>query len=1023
MKYLFRECGETNRLRRLFQVSLGAIFSVACLLNLGTTVANADETLKIDFDWQIAPLLAARCLDCHNASDTEGGLNLTSHKTALTGGDSGEVLTPGDLDGSLLWDYVSTDEMPPKKPLTAAEKALLKTWIQQGAKWGTDPIDPFRYTSDARAGYDWWSLQPLKRPDPPKVENIPRIENGIDAFVRQKLADNGLKPSPEADRRVLIRRLTFDLLGLPPTPKEVDAFVADDSPDAYEQLVDRLLVSPHYGERWARHWLDVIRYGESQGFERDKLRENFWAYRDWVVNSLNDDMPYDEFVRLQLAGDILRPGDPAAIVATGFLVAGAYDEVGQKQQSAAMRAIVRQDELEDIAGTVGQTFLGLTVNCARCHDHKFDPVTTKEYYRLTAALAGVSHGEREFAQERFHRDYQARVAAAQAAVKQVAQRQEELVAPIRERILAKRESGELAITPPEPIAEWRFDGNLDDSLGELHGQAHGGAEVKQGRLLLNGKQAFVETPPLGRDLTAKTLEAWVTVGDLEQKGGGVLSVQSLDGVRFDAIVFGEQQSRHWMAGSNVFQRTAPFNGPAETARKNQLVHVAIVYSEDGQITGYRNGRPYGKPYQKPGPIRFSAGDAQVLFGLRHAPASGNRIFHGTIDRARLYDRALTAAEIAASVGIEYLGIDEAEILAQADEPTRRRLKELAFEETNLRNRLKRLTSNKTYTNVPKQAEVTHVLRRGNTTQPGEVVAAGGIAAVPGGSAEFGLEPNAPEGERRRKLAEWITNPTNPLFARIIANRIWHYHFGLGLVETPNDFGFNGGRPSHPELIDYLATELIAKGWSLKQLHRMIVLSATYRQASQPNDAALEIDRDNRLLWRKSPTRLEAEAVRDAVLSVSGQLNALVGGPGYQDFHTYMRNAQIYEMRDPIGASFNRRSLYRTWARSGRNRFLDAFDCPDPSTKTPARAVTTTPLQALSMMNNSFVQRMSQHFAERIMADCGDDPAAQIRGAIRIAYGRPAEEDEVQLGAAFVNTHGLPAYCRVLFNTNEFLYVD
>ncbi len=322
-------------------------------------------------------------------------MDLSGAKSAFAGGDSGVAVVAGQPGESLLWERVSQNEMPPKKPLSDEDKQVLKGWISAGAKWQTDPIDPFRYTSESRAGYDWWSLKPIQRPPLPEVADETWERNSIDRFVLAGLEARGLKPSPRADKRDLIRRVSFDLLGLPPEPEEVAAFLADHSPDAYSRLVDGFLKSPHYGERWGRHWLDIVRFGESQGFERDKLRPNSWPYRDWIIAALNDDMPYDEFVRRQLAGDVIDPDDPRATIATGFLVAAPWDEVGQTQQSAAMKAVVRQDELEDLIGVTAQTFLGLTVNCARCHDHKFDPVTQADYYRLAAVFAGVKHGDRE----------------------------------------------------------------------------------------------------------------------------------------------------------------------------------------------------------------------------------------------------------------------------------------------------------------------------------------------------------------------------------------------------------------------------------------------------------------------------------------------------------------------------------------------------------------------------------------------------------------------------------------------------
>src|SRR5487761_1149773 len=381
-----------------------AILAVALLCDVAaaTEVPADDDEVQQFFDQGIAPLLARHCLGCHNPSDKKGGLDLTRREGLLEGGDSGPAVVPGKVEESLLWQRVSAGEMPPprKAPeevagLAFEEKGLLRQWLAAGAKWGARPIDPLRFTTDRRAGADWWSLRPLAPARPPDVTGPGQTINGIDAFVRARLERFGLHQSPPADRRTLIRRLSFDLIGLPPTPEEVAAFSNDVSPRACEELVDRLLASPHYGERWARHWLDVVRYAESQGFERDRLRPNAWPYRDWVVSALNDDMPYDQFIRWQVAGDVLLPGNPRAVIATGFLVAGSWDEVGQTQQSEAMKAVVRQDELEDIVGVTAQTFLGLTAHCARCHDHKFDPVSQVDYYRLAAALSGVRHGERE----------------------------------------------------------------------------------------------------------------------------------------------------------------------------------------------------------------------------------------------------------------------------------------------------------------------------------------------------------------------------------------------------------------------------------------------------------------------------------------------------------------------------------------------------------------------------------------------------------------------------------------------------
>ncbi len=384
---------------------------------------------------------------------------------------------------------------------------------------------------------------------------------------------------------------------------------------------------------------------------------------------------------------------------------------------------------------------------------------------------------------------------------------------------------------------------------------------------------------------------------------------------------------------------------------------------------------------------------------------------------------MTSEEVAVSAGISPESVTKEDIASRLTALQKNRLAAIQFEIEELQSQQERYREDKAYAITPKQPEATHRLARGNTTQPLEIVAADGIASIKTLQADFELSPEAPEADRRRELSEWITHSHNPLFARVIVNRLWHYHFGVGLVETPNDFGFNGGRPTHPELLDWLAAELILHEWSLKAIHRLILTSATYRQSSRFDAAKANIDADNRYLWRMSPKRLEAEVLRDAMLAVSGELNPRMGGPGFQDFRTFTRNSQFYEMLDPVGLTFQRRSLYRTWVRSGRSGFLDVFDCPDPSAIAPKRAITTTPLQALSLMNNSFSLRMAERLAERIVSDARSEPVNQVRLAYQLALGREPNADEAAAGIAFVKDHGLAAFCRVLFNSNEFLYVD
>ena len=457
-----------------------------------------------------------------------------------------------------------------------------------------------------------------------------------------------------------------------------------------------------------------------------------------------------------------------------------------------------------------------------------------------------------------------------------------------------------------------------------------GAGVK-----VDGKMAFASSDPLTAPLREKTLEAWVRLDNLKQQGGGVISVETLDGVVFDAIVFGEQTPGRWMAGSNGFVRTRAFGGPVETVADKELVHVAIVYHADGTVAGYRNGRPYGKPYRTEAPVAFKPGHYRVLFGLRHEPTGGNRHLAGTIARARLYNRALSATEVAASAGAPI--ISETDLVSLLSSDQRRQRQQLQAETARLATEVIRLeTANqgKIHAVTPVEPGVMHLLLRGEVTRPGPVVAPAGIAALNKG-ADLGLKPDAPDAARRLALARWIASPDNPLFPRVIVNRLWHHHFDLGLVETPSDLGFSGGKPSHPELLDWLAAELIARQWSLKAIHRLIVTSATYRQSARLNAAAFKVDAGNRLRWRHNPARLEAESVRDAILAVSGQLDRTVGGRGYQDFRSYFfKGTQFYDPIDQVGPAFARRTLYRMWARGGRNPFLDTFDCPDPSATAP-----------------------------------------------------------------------------------------
>jgi hypothetical protein len=1003
---------------------------IALLATLPAWPVSAQDS---GFDTTVAPLLIERCIDCHSGRKPKGRLDLT-RKSSLS-----KVVVATRPAESVLWQRVEAGTMPPKRPLPDKEKALLKAWIEKGAEWGADPIDPFRVTTSKRAGYDWWSLQPVKRPGVPKVKHKDWPRNPIDHFILAKLEAEGLMHSPEADAPTLLRRLYFDLIGLPPTPEEVEQFRAEcvlqntesinHSANTYRKVAfarraDQLLASPRYGERWARHWLDVVRFGESHGFEHDELRTNAWPYRDWVIDALNRDMPYDEFARLQIAGDVFQPDNPAAITATGFLVAGGYDSVGQGQQSVPMRTVVRQDELEDIVGTIGQSFLGLTVQCARCHDHKFDPVRSEEYYRLSAAVAGVRHGERDITSAQLRQTFEKRRTEVRKQLDQLRAALDTLESPLRAKAQSRRKKDGKSskVELPRAVARWDFTKSLKDEISGLEAALHDGASLQTDGLHLAGGKGYASTPPIAKAIRAKTLIAVVRLANSQQRGGAAVSLQSLDGNRFDAIVLGEREQGRWLAGSDSFRRTQDFGGGEETA--TTPVHVAITYRADGTITGYRNGALYGKPYKVTAQQAFEASGAMLLFGLRHSPPGGNKHLAGTIVRAELYDRALSPAEVSASTGILSDYVSEEEIVRHLDDATRAQRQDLlqriaqATTEVNIPT-----SAQRAYAVAPKPPEASYFLIRGNPAQKGALLTPGGVASLKL-SADFGLAADASDAERRSRLAAWITDTRNSLFARVLVNRLWHYHFGVGLVDTPSDFGFNGGRPSHPELLDWLADELVKSRWSLKHIHRLIVTSATYRQTSRHRPDAARRDSNNRWLWRRSPQRLEAEALRDSILSVAGKLNLQQGGPGYRDFTLSIRGTtHYYTPIDADDPALYRRSIYRTWARSGRNGLLDAHDCPDPSTAAPRRALTTTPLQALSLLNNAFVLRMADRFAERLEKDAGADAARQIARGYELAYSRRATADEIARVLPIVEQHGLAVFCRALFNSNEFVYVD
>lgn len=720
-----------------------------------------------DFEKAVAPLIVRRCLGCHNASEAKGGLVLTTREGMLRGGESGTALVPGKPDESHLLDRVEKGEMPPEdkgksKALPKAETELLKSWIAAGANWPEKRLlSPYEATSDQRAGRDWWSLQPIKRPTPPASPGDDASASPIDAFLQARLDKEGLTSAPPAKKRTLLRRVYIDLIGLPPTAEEVEQFERDDSAGAYEAVVDRLLASPHFGERWARYWLDLVRFAETNGYERDAPKPHAWRYRDYVVQSFNEDKPYDRFVREQLAGDELPDRSEQTVIATGLLRLGTWDD----EPNDALE--YKYERLEDLVHVTSTAFLGLSVKCARCHDHKFDPIPQTDYYRLGAAF-------------------------------------------------------------------------------------------------------------------------WA--GFIEPR-----------------------------------------------------------------------------------------------------------------------DRPLAGGPSVVELGFDVLG----------------------------------------WTDRGREPPPLHLLKKGDPRRPADLIEPAQLSVV--ATLDKPLNPppvDSKTSRRRLQVADWIVDPANPLTARVIVNRLWQQHFGEGLVRSPNNFGFKGELPTHPELLDWLAGRLFDGGWKLKALHKEMVMSRAYRQASLHPQQAEYSQRDftNKVLWRANRRRLDAESMRDAMLAASGQLDRRLGGPSFfpsissEALEGLSRKDQAWKASPP--AEQRRRSLYIFTQRSLLVPLLTTFDFADTTQPCGQRDVTTVAPQALALLNNQFVHEQSAALAQRVVAASPDDRRAQIAAAWKLAFSRDPSSAESVLALEHLDAQqkrfaarkevadkgppevlALTSLCHVLLNANEFVYVD
>ncbi len=903
---------------------------------------------RIDFDSLVRPILEQHCAVCHGEDLQEGGFRVDSRAALLRGGGSGEpAVLPGNAAESHLIKLISGEisqlRMPrDAEPLSPQTIDVLRRWIETGAEW------PGQMESAPALTSDHWSLRPVMRPAVPAVTSDWPV-NPIDAFIVDRLQSSGLTPSPPADRATLIRRMYLDMLGLPPTPAEVDAFVTDDRPDAVTQRIEQVLANPAYGERWARHWLDVVRFAESNGFETNHVRDNAYPYRDYVIAALNADKPYDQFIREQLAGDLL--GQDAG---TGFLVGGPYDIV--KSPDINLTLMQRQDELADMVNTTATTFLGLTVGCARCHNHKFDPILQRDYYALQAVFAGVKHGERPVAAE----DAMARRQRLEKARAEVDRLQSELGSfGLRPPVNPRENLESFAAVPARYV---RFTSERTNS-----------AEPCIDELEIFGPSDAAGTP---QNLGLASHGAIATASGVYRDGAEPIH-------RLEHVNDGQPgNARSWIAKTS---NRAWVQIELPTV---QDIH-RIVWSRDrlGQYTDRL-------------PIDYQIEIAVEPDQWTTIASSTDRIPPDVSDADLRTMLGRHSAEHAAKMcEIYYAYRDQMQLAWELEAP-----------------------GPPAYVGTFESPPATHRLYRGDPLAPREVVPPDALTVM----GSLGLDRETVEAERRRALAEWIASPQNPLTARVMVNRIWHYHFGTGLVDTPSDFGAAGTLPSHPTLLDWLASEFVAQGWSLKQMHRLILNSKTYQQASFPRADAIERDAQARLLWRFPPRRLEAEAIRDCVLAVSGELNlepTARRGPGFLLFDIKKETVWHYFPVEEFDANQKRRMVFMTKLRQEQDDVFGALDCPDGNQTMPRRNRSTTPLQALNLFNSPFMQQQAAAFAQGLELEFGADRTAAITQAFRACYARPPTPEEVEDTSALIDEFGWPAFCRALLNSNEFLFIQ
>jgi hypothetical protein len=1004
------------------------------LLITPASFARAQDARDLDFfESKVRPILVEHCYRCHSAEAERlrGSLHLDTKEGWQKGGDSGPAIVPGDPENSLLVEAVKYEDpavqMPPKGKLPDAAIDVLVEWVKRGAPdpRTAAPKAAQKKTIDVEAGKRHWAFQPLKVVSPPAIEGAESL-GPIDRFLRAKLDAKGIAPNPRADRRTLIRRAYLDLIGLPPEPAEVDCFVNVPDADAFAKLVDRLLDSPHFGERWARHWLDLARWAESHGFEHDYDRPTAYHYRDFVIEAFNRDLPYDTFVKWQLAGDEFAPNDNLALKATGFLAAGTHST----QITANQVEKERYDELDDMLNTTGTAFLGLTIGCARCHDHKFDPIAQADYYRMLSTFTTTVRSEVDLkldpegdrkARERYEREHVPYVEAlARFEAEQLPSRFEQW---LTRRGTERRETTEWVVLEPSKVV------------------SKGGAKfVKQadGSYLATDKNPQFDTYAITAacdlpKITAVRIEA-LTDPSLPHGGPGraangnfaltdvALKIgprygigQTFDASLADPQATFEQKGLPVAATIDADKKSAwaidPEFGKSHAAVYTLLTDVlpdggaTLTFTLDFQNNDQHNiGRVRVSATSSPPPIGID-GDG--------IPMSVKALLDGSRE-ARTAEEEATVLAWYKTIDPEWRALKKALDEHARTEPKATVAKALISTEG--------LPAVRLHTQGGDFLEKTHFLKRGDPNQKLDEATLGFLPVLMADVEKHWQEAppsNWRTSYRRRTLANWMTDTeqgAGALLARVIVNRLWQHHFGRGIVATPSDFGKQGEAPSHPELLDWLAVELIHDGWRLKPIHKLMMTSLAYQQSSEIIEAKRKEDPDNALVWRFARRRLEAEPIRDGMLAVSGKLDRRMFGPGSLD------------------ERMTRRSIYFTVKRSRLVPMMVVFDAPDALVPLASRSETTVAPQSLLLMNNSVVREWATAFARRVMPREGGALDAAIEEAYRIALSRRPSEGERADALAFVKAQtdaygkdaieaALTDLCLVIMGLNEFLFIE